>query len=545
MCNVVSSSGSCNAHGLKIPVPCFWNLDKLESMLSNYHNKEALEFLKYGWPISHDGRRYNTEKLKNWQGAVLNKSAVHTYLENEIKHRSVIGPFQNNPFIQEAGISPLNTRDKKDSVEKRIILDLSFPEGSAINEGIDKSKYLGLEITWKLPTVDTLVNLMVLKGVGSLLFKCDLRRYYRQIFVDPADVAKLGYYLDDFLYFDATLPMGMTSSCYIAQRVSSIITFIMQQQGYSCVNYIDDLGGVDTPQKAILAYENLGKLLDDVGILESKSKACKPTTSMVFLGIKLDSVSQTLSIDDERLMQIKELTASWLNKSTATLKELQSLIGVLRFAASCVREGRLFFSRLLNLLKECNKSITLSDEAKKDIRWWHEFLVEYNGVSLIPSQIWNAPDVEISTDSCLTGCGALSKHHFMHFEIPEAIRTEGKYINQFELYAVLIAVREWKEDIANLNVLIYCDNQTTVQVLQTGRVSCPFMQKCLREIRFHSAKFNFRVRAVYLNTTDNRLADCLSRWHLASNYSKTFLDLTKTFKLTETSVKNFAIHEFW
>ena len=136
----------------------------------------------------------------------------------QLENGSVIGPFKNNPFCQEAGISPLNTRDKKDSTEKRIILDLSFPEGYAINEGVDKSKYLGLEITWQLPTVDTLANLMVLKGVGSLLFKRDLRRYYHQIFVDPADVAKLGYYLDDLLYFDATLPMGLTSACYIAQR---------------------------------------------------------------------------------------------------------------------------------------------------------------------------------------------------------------------------------------------------------------------------------------------------------------------------------------
>ena len=545
MCNAVSVSGSCNALGLKIPVPCFWDLNKLGELMGDYRDRKALEYLKYGWPISHDGRRYNTEKVNNWAGAILNKGDVQDYLKNELKYGSVIGPFQSNPFIQEAGISPLNTRDKKDSVEKRIILDLSFPEGLAINEGIDKTKYLGLEITWKLPTVDTLANLMVMKGVGSLLFKRDLRRYYRQIFVDPADVAKLGYYLDDLLYFDTTLPMGMTSSCYIAQRVSSIITFIMQQRGYSCVNYIDDLGGVDTPDKAMLAFESLGSLLDDVGILESKAKACEPATAMVFLGIKLDSIKQTVSIDNERLTQIKELTAAWLDKSTASIKELQSLIGVLSFAASCVREGRLFFSRLLNLLKECNKSIMLSDEVKKDIRWWHEFLVDYNGVSLIPSQVWSSPDMEISTDSCLTGCGAVSKNHFMHFEIPENIKSEGRYINQFELYAVLIAVREWREEIANLNVLLYCDNKTTVQVLQSGRVSCPFMQKCLREIRFHSAKFNFRVRAVYLNTSDNRVADCLSRWHLSSNYSKTFIDLTQNLKLTETSVKDFAIREFW
>ena len=94
----MSSSGSCNAHGLRIPVPCFWDLNKLEALLDCYHDKEALEFLKYGWPISHDGRCYNTQKLENWSGARLNKSSVQKYLENELRHRSVIGPFQANPF---------------------------------------------------------------------------------------------------------------------------------------------------------------------------------------------------------------------------------------------------------------------------------------------------------------------------------------------------------------------------------------------------------------------------------------------------------------
>ena len=88
--------------------------------------------------------------------------------------------------------------------------------------------------------------------------------------------------------------MGMTSSCYIAQRISSIITFIMQQRGYSCVNYIDDLGGVDTPNKAMRAFNDLGTLLDEVGILESKSKASEPATSMVFLGITNKTIDSAM-----------------------------------------------------------------------------------------------------------------------------------------------------------------------------------------------------------------------------------------------------------
>ena len=144
----------------------------------------------------------------------LKSKAVRTaLLKTELLYKSVIGPFKTNPFVQKIGISPLNTCNKKDSTEKRIILDLSFPEGSAVNDGIDKMIYLGVKVDWDLPTVDTLADIMVKKGVGSFLFKRDLKRYYRQIFVDPGDIPKLSYQFDNLLYFDATLPMGMTSSC--------------------------------------------------------------------------------------------------------------------------------------------------------------------------------------------------------------------------------------------------------------------------------------------------------------------------------------------
>ena len=203
----------------------------------------------------------------------MHSSQVNQYFENELWYRLVIGPFRSNPFKQDIGISRLNTRDKKDSTKKRIILDLSFPEGSAVNDGIDKTIYLGVKVDWDLPTVDTLANIMIKKGVGSLLFKRDLKCYYRQIFVDPGDIPKLGYQFDDYLYFDATLPMGMTSSCYVAQRVSDAISFLIKNAGYSCVNYINDLGGVDTPVKAMQAFEYLGDLLHKIGILESAAKA--------------------------------------------------------------------------------------------------------------------------------------------------------------------------------------------------------------------------------------------------------------------------------
>ena len=80
-------------------------------------------------------------------------------------------------------------------------------------------------------------------------------------------------------------------------------------------------------------------------------------------------------------------------------------------------------------------------EMRKDLHWWKIFLVEYNGVSCIPSNLWSRPDEILSLDSCLSSCGACSSLHFLHFEIPQLIINEARYINQLELYAILMATR--------------------------------------------------------------------------------------------------------
>ena len=146
----------------------------------------------------------------------------------------------------------------------------------------------------------------------------------------------------------------------------------MQQRGYSAVNYIDDLGGVDSTSKAELAFEELGNILAEIRILESVQKATPPSTRMVFLGIVLDSIKQTLSIDSERLQNIKATVHIWLNKNIASLNELQKLTSLLSFVATCVREGRLFFSRILTILKEAyiaNKQVEITCEMRKDLHW--------------------------------------------------------------------------------------------------------------------------------------------------------------------------------
>ena len=59
----------------------------------------------------------------------------------EIQNKVVLGPFPSNPFDQKAFFSQLNTRDKKDSLEKQVIVDMSFPEGTSVNDRIRRDEY--------------------------------------------------------------------------------------------------------------------------------------------------------------------------------------------------------------------------------------------------------------------------------------------------------------------------------------------------------------------------------------------------------------------
>ena len=157
-----------------------------------------------------------------------------------------MGPLENTEFLKEVFISPLNSRPKKDSEDRRILLDLSFPKGAGVNAGIDKNSYLNEPARVRLPNVDTLVDLIKKKGAGCALFKKDLRRAYRQLPLDPGDIHRLGYKWDNLTYVDLVCPMGMTSSAYICQRVTNAVRFICQKKGINVTNYLADFSSAAT-----------------------------------------------------------------------------------------------------------------------------------------------------------------------------------------------------------------------------------------------------------------------------------------------------------
>ena len=97
---------------------------------------------------------------------------------------------------------------KSDLHERRVTVDLSWPIGDSVNDGIDGEMYLGEPSDLHFPTIDDIISLIHNAGQGCLIYKRDLKSAYRQFFVDPGDWQYLGYYWNNEYYFDTFLCMG-------------------------------------------------------------------------------------------------------------------------------------------------------------------------------------------------------------------------------------------------------------------------------------------------------------------------------------------------
>ena len=517
---LVRQSGKCNFEGERIEVNDKWNLNRLEEWLVDYHDRELVNLLRYGWPLNAKDTAQQDDVPENQKGAKQNPEKIKAYLKEEIENGSVIGPFIKNPFGSAARFSPLDTRPKKNSEDLRVILNLSHPfRGDSVNHSIDKEVYAdGSEMNLKYPSVDDLAKIVRIKGRGAKIFIRDLRKAYRQLFMCPGSIHLLGYIFEDKMYFDVSLSMGSKSSAYCCQRTTDSITYIYGKYGYSDVNYLDDLGAAEQEDKAQEAYDCLGWIMDTIGIQESKNKATVPAVIAIFLGILFNTLSMTLQITDDRLDEIKQLLRTWETKSTMTLQELQSLLGKLNFACNTVRSGRVFVSRIINELKNFKYGRKrVSQQLKQDINWWARFMEDFDGITIMPPVAWDAPDKIFATDACLHSCGGWTQTgnvaQAFCAKFPEWLKQDNDvHINELELLTFIIAIKKWGESMQNRNILAFCDNQVSVDVVNSGAASNRFSQACLREICFLMAKLNAVLKLVHLKGQDNRICDSLSRW---------------------------------
>ena len=519
---MIKQSGKHNYEGCRIPVPTKIRYDRLREALGHFvtpKESRTLELLEFGMPLDCDAR-FGVKKLqKNHHSALSFKKEVSMYFSKGLQNQELLGPFEHAP-IPQLCFSPLMSVPKEND-KRRVIVNFSFPPGKSINDGIPKATYLDFDVQFSLPSVRSMVDRINCLGKGCLIFKRDLRGAFRQFNSDPGDYNFTGLMWDGMIFLDTRLAMGLRSAAYCCQSVTEMVAKVAAQESFILV-YLDDFGGAEEQSKAWASFRHLGWLLKHFGLEESPEKAVAPTTQMDWLGIRFDTIEWTMALKPGKLEELLVFLPKLLSLKRVKKVLLQKVLGNLVWAAAVVRSGWVFFNRLLLLLRKLKKpshSIFFSREAKKDVAWWIHTLHNFRGKTRIPPSVWT-PLTTFHTDASLDGFGMVWDSRAIAGLFP--LETEGLDITKKEMLTAMASIKQWFPDLANLKVRIFVDNQAVVALLNYGISKSPFLAACLREISYFLAKYNIELRAEYIPSKENYLADLCSRAFTSEVYFDNF-----------------------
>ena len=511
------------------------NLVAWRRRLVGYNCPELCQFIEFGFPLGLTEEPTLESTLRNHGSSYQFYPWWDKFLVSEIgdgEKLGVSGPCGSAPFTNTI-ISPLMTAPKKPD-ERRPVFDASFGEFS-LNNSTPSDTYLGQPVVYTYPKIEDMRRLLVKNGKGCWLWKRDLSRYFLQIPMDPLDYNKVCFIWRGFLFFFVSLMFGLRHSGLQGQRLTDAVSWIHRGTGmekydtqYNVVNYSDDLGGIEAEElRATESFNDMGTLLQELGLKESKSKKKSPSQVMTYLGVEFDSIRMEMRVPADKLAEVRADIESWSRKTTAAKQPLQSLLGRLFWVARCVRFSRVFMGRLLALLREMrtlegNKKIQISLEAKKDIRWWSVYLRAFNGVTAVfnddpmplPFQdLLETTAFVCAGDAYPFGGGAWFKDQYWSREFPIWLKDPAVPIHIKEFWVVIVSAKLWASQWSGHLVYLFCDNDAVVDVLNHEKPKNPDMLTMLREFSYLVCMHSFTPVFRKIDTKVNHVADHISRRH--------------------------------
>ena len=283
---LIRQSGLPNFLGLRIPVRTNLNVNSWRHHLVDYFDQQLPDLIEFGFPLDFDRSRDLQITFVNHASARLYPDHVDKYIEEEVGFQAMLGPLDSKPF--DIHISPFMTRAKSDSESRRTIMDLCFPKGLSINDGVLKDTYLGTNFQMHYPSIDSIIRKLNKLGPSAQIFKVDISRAFRHIRIDPGDIDLLGLQHRDKLYLDLSLPFGYRLGAFFFSKISDAVRYIMNKNGHNALmNYIDDLIYCGLPSNIGHSYQFLLNLLQDLGLDISTKKLCPPATNVISQWAKL------------------------------------------------------------------------------------------------------------------------------------------------------------------------------------------------------------------------------------------------------------------
>ena len=163
------------------------------------------------------------------------QQVIRNYLAEECSEGRVLGPLPPAHF-PDTHTSRFGVIPKGSTGKWRLIVDMSAPEGTSVNDGISEHltslSYVGVKDAARLITT---------QGRGALLAKVDVKSAYRNIPIHPNYRWLTGMLWDGSLFVDTALPFGLRSAPNTFTAVADAAEWIVKQAGVkNIIHYLDD-----------------------------------------------------------------------------------------------------------------------------------------------------------------------------------------------------------------------------------------------------------------------------------------------------------------
>ena len=259
------------------------NIVSLSAELKHHPDEQftasLIHDLQWGCNIGYAGPR-SARITPNLKSAYLHPEAVSAALVKEVSYGHTAGPFPTPP-IPNLQCSPLGVVPKKDG-SWQIIMDLSSPHGSSVNDFISKDDF-----ALHYATFDQALTLVARYGTNTLMAKLDIKSAFRLCPVRLKDRELLGIHWQGKFYVDLRLPLGLRSSPYLFNRLADAFEWLLKNNHRvkDLMHYLDDYFTVGPANSPVCAnnVKTIIQVASKLGIPLAPNKLEGPTTRLTFL----------------------------------------------------------------------------------------------------------------------------------------------------------------------------------------------------------------------------------------------------------------------
>ncbi len=345
----------------------------------------------------------------------------------------------------------------------------------------------------------------------------DLKDAYFHVSILPRHRPFLRFAFEGRAYQYKVLPFGLSLSPRVFTKVAEAALVPLREQGVRILNYLDDWLILAQSQDQLCEHRDMVlSHLSQLGLQVNWEKSkLSPVQRISFLGMELDSVSQTARLTQERAQSVLNCLNTFKNRTAAPLKQFQRLLGHMAAAAAVTPLGLLHMRPLQHWLhgrvprwawQSGTLRVQVTPACRQTFTPWSDLSFLRAGVPL--EQV--SRHAVVYTDASAKGWGATFNGHAV-----SGVWTGPQlhwHINCLELLAVHLALNRLKRRLRGEHVLVRTDNTATVAYInRQGGLRSRRMSQLARHLLLWSRKHLRSLRAIHIPGLLNRTADELSR----------------------------------